>query len=71
VLIRTVPAVDGKPVPVSATMSKEGSSKLTEAIVVAVICCILGLLIKGGKTSIPEGATVQASVLTPTVVEVP
>lgn len=57
----SVQAVDGSQVPLmSAQASKEGDDKVTEAVIVAVLCCILGLLIKGKSGEIPAGTTVNA-----------
>jgi len=60
VIIRSVQAVDGTNIPVTATKSVEGDSKVTEAVLVAVLCCILGLLIKGSDAGIPQGTVVEA-----------
>lgn len=60
VVLKSVTAVDGTEVPVSAQKYVKGEDKVTTAIVVAVLLCILGLLIKGGGASITEGTTVDA-----------
>ncbi len=58
--IRRVNAVDGTIVPLYGAKFAEGQSKMGTAIVVTVLCCVLGLLIKGGDAEIPSGSEIQA-----------
>ncbi len=61
VSLRNVTAVDGSKIPLSGQKLIEGKSQQTESLVVTILCCVLGLLMKGGKASIPAGAQVQAT----------
>jgi hypothetical protein len=61
--LRSVKAVDGKEVPIRATLSQEGKDKQLTAILVGILLCILGLfLIKGGDATVPAGREVKAFV---------
>ncbi len=61
--LRSVKAVDGKEVPIRATLSQEGKNKQLTAILVGILLCILGLfLIKGGEAIVPAGTEVKAYV---------
>lgn len=61
--LRSVKAVDGKEVPIRATLSQEGKNKQTTALLVGILLCILGLfLIKGGEAIVPAGTEVKAYV---------
>ncbi|MCJ7645997.1 hypothetical protein MUO65_03705 [bacterium] len=67
--VTSVMAVDGKSVPLRATRKAEGKSKMTEAIVVTILCCVLGLLMKGGEASFEKGLTIEAETSFPVSVE--
>jgi len=55
--------VDGKEVPIRATLSQEGKNKVVTALLIGLILCILGLfLIKGGDAIVPAGTEVKAYV---------
>ncbi len=58
----TVEAVDGTMVAVSGTTYIEGEDKQSTTLIITILCCILGLLMKGGDAEIPAGATLDASV---------
>lgn len=58
----TVEAVDGTKVAVSGTTYFEGENKQSSTLIITLLCCILGLLMKGGDAEIPAGATLDASV---------
>ena len=61
--LRSVKAVDGKEVPIRATLSQEGKDKQVTAILVGILLCIIGLfLIKGGDAIVPAGTEVKAYV---------
>jgi len=63
VSLKSVKAVDGKEVPLRATLDAEGKNKQLLAIIVGVVLCILGLfLIKGTDATIPAGTEVKAFV---------
>lgn len=69
--LRSAKAVDGKEVPLRATLSQEGKNKQLTAILVGLILCILGLfLIKGGEAVVPAGTEVKAYVDMDTEIEV-
>ena len=71
VVVRTVTAVDGQDVPIRATITREGKSKQTTALLVGLILCILGLfLIKGEHGVIPSGSEVKAYVDYPMEIDV-
>jgi len=71
VTVKRVAAVDGTIVPLSGTKVVEGKSNQTSAIVIAILCCILGLLQHGENAMIPAGSTISATVATPIDVQVP
>jgi len=59
VTIQSVTAVDGSSVALTgATQEMEGKSQVVTAVLVTVLCCILGLLIKGKEGVIPSGTQV-------------
>jgi len=62
VVLRSVEAVDGTRIPVSGSKLIEGESKQTSAIIVTILCCVLGLLMQGGEAEIAAGSTVEAMV---------
>lgn len=62
VIVRTVEAVDGTSIPISGTKMIEGESKQSEALIVTILCCILGLLMNGGDAEIAAGSTMDAMV---------
>lgn len=71
VVIKRVAAVDGTIVPLDGMKIVEGKSKQTSAIVISLLCCVLGLLQKGENAEIPAGSTIRATVATPIDVQVP
>lgn len=62
ITIQRVEAVDGTIIPLYGAKVVEGSSSVTSAIVVTILCCVLGLLIKGGDAIIPAGTEIQSEV---------
>jgi hypothetical protein len=70
VALRHVTAVDGTNIPLSGLKQMEGENAQTTALVVTILCCILGLLMKGGKATIPAGAQVQATTMAPATITV-
>ena len=65
VTLKQVTAVDGTAIPLSGTKMVEGENKQTSSLVITLLCCILGLLQKGGSAEIAAGATVRATVAAP------
>lgn len=59
--INNVMAVDGTRIPVTGMKSAEGENKQTDALVVTILCCILGLIMKGGDTQIEAGTQVTVT----------
>ena len=57
-----VEAVDGSMIAVSGTTYIEGEDKQSSTLIITILCCILGLLMKGGDAEIPAGATLDATV---------
>jgi len=69
--LRSVKAVDGKEVPIRATLSQEGKDKQLTAILIGILLCILGLfLIKGGDAIVPAGTEVKAYVDVDVLIEI-
>jgi hypothetical protein len=63
VAVQNVQAVDSTNVPIRGTVSQEGKSKQTTALLVGLILCILGLfLIKGENAVVPANTEVKAYV---------
>ncbi|MBU1318177.1 MAG: hypothetical protein KKH67_03170 [candidate division Zixibacteria bacterium] len=57
--IKRVEAIDGSTVPLYGTKLAEGQSKVGTAVIVTILCCVLGLLIKGGTAELPAGTEIQ------------
>ena len=70
VTVKQVAAVDGSVVPLSGTKAVIGESHQTSSIVITLLCCILGLLKKGGKAEIPAGSALRTTVAAPIEVQV-
>ena len=70
VTLRHVTAVDGTNIPLSGQKQMEGENKQTTALVVTILCCVLGLLMQGGTTTIPAGSQLQATTMAPATVTV-
>jgi hypothetical protein len=70
VTAKNATAVDGTFVPLSGTKAVVGASHQTSSIVITILCCILGLLQKGGKAVIPAGSTLRTTVAAPVEVQV-
>jgi hypothetical protein len=66
--LRSVEAVDGTTVPLQGMKSVVGENKQTASVVVTILCCILGLLMKGGPAEITQGSTIEATVAIATTV---
>lgn len=64
----SVEAIDGTTVPLSGRRLFEGEDKQTETLIITILCCVLGLILKGGEVDIPAGATLEACVDAETVV---
>ncbi len=62
VSVKSVTAVDGSIVALSGTRVAEGKSNVATSVVITVVCCILGLLMKGEKADITSGSSVRATV---------
>jgi len=57
--VNSIQAVDGTKITItSASLAKTGKGALTTALVVAILCCILGLLIKGKDGVVASGTTI-------------
>jgi hypothetical protein len=70
VALRQVTAVDGTNIPLSGQKQMEGQNKQTTSLVVTILCCVLGLLMKGGTATIPAGSQLQATTMAPVTVTV-
>ncbi len=63
--INSVMAIDGTMIPISgSSLSKTGDSQLTTVLVLAILCCILALLLKGKDGVIAAGTQVTGHTLT-------
>jgi hypothetical protein len=51
-------AVDGSQIALTGTKSAEGESKVGTAVIVTILCCILGLLMKGSNAQIVSGTQI-------------
>lgn len=71
IALRNVAAVDGTLVPLSGQRQVEGENKQGTSLVVTILCCVLGLLMKGGEASIPAGAQIQGTTMAESSVSVP
>lgn len=71
VLVKTVTAVDGTVVPLDGSKVVMGENKQTSSLVITLLCCILGLLQKGGAAEIPAGTAVKATVSAPVEIAAP
>lgn len=61
VTLYSATAIDGSSIPLSGQRVIEGENKQTSSLVITILCCVLGLLQKGGDATIPEGAQVTAT----------
>jgi hypothetical protein len=58
--VNNVQAIDGTIIPIiNAVHSDEGKSQVITAIAITILCCILGLLIKGKEGEIPSGTQIS------------
>jgi hypothetical protein len=60
----SVTTVDGSSIAISGQKVVEGENKQTTSLVVTIICCVLGLIMKGGDAEIPAGTQVNAATIT-------
>jgi hypothetical protein len=67
---RSVQAVDGTTVMISGTKLSEGKDKMAMSIGLALVCCILFALVKGGPASVPSGTVIECTVASTTDVKV-
>jgi hypothetical protein len=63
VALRHVTAVDGSNIALSGLKQMEGENKQTTSLVVTILCCVAGLLMKGGTATIPAGSVVQGTTM--------
>lgn len=68
--VKSVRAVDGKIVPLTASRVIKGQSKQTEAIVITLLLCIFGLFVKGEEATMQAGNVIEATTLTNVEIEV-
>ncbi len=71
VALRHVTAVDGTNIPLTGQKVIEGENKQATSLVVTILCCVLGLLMKGGPATIPSGSQVVATTVAAATVNVP
>ncbi len=58
--LQKVEAVDGTMIPIQGMKYAYGADKMVQSVLITVICCVLGLLIKGGDAVIPAGTPIHA-----------
>ena len=63
VTLYTVTAVDGSNIPLAGQKVVHGESKQTSSLVITILCCVLGLLQKGGEAVILEDSEVVGTIL--------
>jgi len=63
VRLLSVEAIDGTVVALTGVRVVEGESKQTSSLVITILCCVLGLLMKGGEASIPAGTKIDGTVV--------
>ena len=62
ITLRNVEAVDGTQIPISGTKVIQGEDKQSNALIITILCCVLGLLMKGGDAEITQGTLIDATV---------
>jgi len=62
VILRNVEAVDGTKIPITGTKVIQGEDKQSNALIITILCCVFGLLIKGGDAEITQGSLIDATV---------
>jgi len=70
VMARAVEAVDGTMIPISGVKHVEGENKQSEALIITILCCILGLIIQGGEAELAAGTNMEVTIDATTSVEV-
>ena len=68
--ITSVQAVDETQVPVNISRSIQGQSKMGTSVVVSILCCILGLLIKGEEAVAVQGLVLEVQTSAPISIQV-
>jgi hypothetical protein len=58
--LKSTHAVDGTTVALSGSKEVEGESSVGTAVIITVLCCILGLLMQGGNADIPAGTQISS-----------
>jgi hypothetical protein len=66
--VRSVQAVDGTTVALSGSKMVEGKDRMVLSIGLALVCCLLFALMKGGDANIPAGTQIQSTVAGTTTV---
>ena len=63
--VNSVKAIDGANIPlINASKSEEGKSEVATAVIITILCCILGLLMKGKEGVIPSGTQITGYTVT-------
>lgn len=70
IVLRTVTAADGSTIPIEGSKIIQGKSRQAESLVVTILCCVLGLIMKGDPADIATGSSIDARVLSEIEVEV-
>lgn len=59
VFLKSTNSIDGTNIALSGSKEVEGSNNQSTALVVTILCCILGLLMQGGDAVIPPGSQIS------------
>jgi len=70
IVLESVEAVDGTMIAISGSVTQEGKDKMVISIGLALICCILFALMKGGLAEIPAGTSIMANTSMKAVISV-
>lgn len=69
IAVRSVEAVDGTTVVVTGGKYIEGEDHMTMSLAITIVCCLLGVLIRGGDAEIPAGSVMKVTVDAATTVK--
>ena len=58
--LKSIQAIDGTTIPLSASKVVKGKDKQTTAIIVTLLLCIFGLMMKGEDASLQSGSIIEA-----------
>lgn len=68
-VLESAEAVDGTMVAISGSVVQEGKNKMAISIGLALVCCILFAIMKGGEAQIAPGTTIMANTTMKTTID--